>query len=675
MVLLYHAGLPFVPGGFAGVDVFFVISGFLITGLIVRELERTGGLSLRTFWARRAKRLLPATALVLTGVTLLSMLMLPQLRWMVTAGDIASAALYVVNWRLAGQSVDYLAQNYAPSPVQHFWSLAVEEQFYLLWPVLVVGVAAAGRRFGWSLRRALLFGLAALAVPSLLWGVHVSGSESSAYFVTTTRVWELAIGAAVAVAADRLAALPVALARVLTWCGVLVLVGVTLFLPDTVAWPGSAALLPTLATAGVIAGGCVAGPSGATFLLSRAPMRRIGDLSYSLYLWHWPLLVFAGARWPGLSPVGGVLVVLLSFGPAALTYRFVERPLHRSPALSARPGRALALGAVCTVIGVAGGFSLRSAIPPVDAVAAAQRPGAAALITNPATAIAKNRADSITPDPLKARADLPELYGRGCQSNYDSAVPRPCVFGDPAAKVTVALVGDSRAAQWAPAVQEVARQEGWRVVTITKAGCAFADVDLAKGPVGHQQGYPSCVQWNLAVRTMLATGPYRPSFVVTSAFSPYIASVGGRALTGEQNRAALVAGFHRTWASLNRDHIPVVAIRETPLMSMDIAECVAQHRDSLSRCDRLRKRALRNAHILQPAAQGLPGTTVVDLTKAVCPMPHCPVVIGNVLIYRDNHHLTATYSRSLAPFLSDALAGLRRNHFADGALDAVLPQR
>jgi SGNH domain-containing protein len=451
---------------------------------------------------------------------------------------------------------------------------------------------------------------------------------------------------------------------------------VAVFLPDSVPWPGPATLLPTLATAAVIAGGSVRGPAGAGFLLSRPPLQRIGDLSYSLYLWHWPLLVLARAQWGDLGWVAGLVVVLISAGPAVLTHRFVESPLHHAPSLARLPARALVVGLVCTAIGVGAGFGLRLAIPSVDVIAASERPGAAALLTTPRTAIAHDTAASITPDPLRARDDLPELYARGCQSTYAEAVPKPCYFGDLSSSVTVALVGDSRAAQWAPAVQAVAAQRGWRVMTVTKAGCPFADVPLAKGPVGQQVAYPSCVAWNAALAGLLRAGPHRPTFVVTSAFSPYIAAdPAGHGLTGAANQTALSAGFHRSWAALNQAGVPVVALRETPLMSTDVAECVAQHRSSLSECDRLRSGALRAATVISPAAQGLPATRMLDLTSGVCPVKHCPVVIGNVLIYRDNHHLTATYARSLAPFLSAGLAELRRTHFAGDRLRGILPTR
>jgi peptidoglycan/LPS O-acetylase OafA/YrhL len=674
MVLLYHVGVPFVPGGFAGVDVFFVISGFLITGLMVRELERTGRLSLRDFWARRAKRLLPATAVVLVAVTVLSLVLLPPLRWVVTAGDLAAAAQYAINWRLAGQSLDYLAQGYAPSPVQHFWSLAVEEQFYLVWPLLVLAMATLARRFGWRLRRTLVVGLVLLAVPSLIWSVHRSGADPGAYFVTTTRAWELAVGAAVSLLAVRLVGLKPVVGLVLSWAGLLVLLATTVLLPDSVPWPGWAALIPTLGTAAVLAGGPAAGKAGAAYLLGRAPMRWVGDLSYSLYLWHWPLIVFATLWWTELSPAEGLLVVLASFVPAYLTYRLVESPVHLSAVLAKFPIRALALGAACTVVGVAGAGVLWVALPSVKTVPLADRPGAAALNGSLQSGEPERTASSITPDPLVARDDLPDLYRRGCQTGYQVATPAPCLFGDPFSPVTVALVGDSRAAEWSPALQEVGRQQGWRIITITKAGCPFAEVQILKGRRGATYPYTSCTDWNASVLRLLSTGPDRPAFVLTSDFSPYLTSAGGQLQTGEASRQAMIKGIRASWVALNRVGIPVVALRETPMMSTDVAECVSAHRQDLEACATLRAAAMATAHTLQPAAVGLTSSTTIDLTlSSVCPTSSCPAVIGNVLVYRDRHHLTATYARSLALPLAAALADLRRKNFAAGILNLILP--
>jgi peptidoglycan/LPS O-acetylase OafA/YrhL len=673
MVLIYHAGLTWLPGGFAGVDVFFVISGFLITGLMIREIERSGKLSLRRFWARRAKRLLPATALVLVAVAGLSLLVLPPLRWAGVATDLSTAALYVINWRLAGQSVDYLAQNYAASPLQHFWSLAVEEQFYVAWPLIVLVISTLVRRRGRSLRKALFAAVTLVVAGSLAWSIYL-GARPEAYFVTTTRAWELGIGAAVAILAVRLRGMNRHFARILTWVGVLTLIGVAFRLPDTVPWPGWAALLPTLATAAVIAGGPAAGSKGATALIGRAPFRWIGDLSYSLYLWHWPLIVFATVQWTKLSGLQGLAVVAVSFVPAYLTNRLLESPLHRSKVLTRFPSGALALGALCTAIGVAAGFWVNASIPPVKAVPIAQREGAAALGADPSKAVPQLSATSITPDPLVARNDLPDLYARGCMSNYSAPVPVPCEFGDPASTKWVVLVGDSQAAQWATALQVIAGQQGWRLTTITKSGCPFAQAKILKGAPGKELPYTSCTQWNAATMQLLKSAPTKPDLVITSDYSPYVVSVKGKPATGAKSREAMVTGLNQTWKTLNADGIPVVALRETPIMNTDVADCVSQHRDHLDKCSTPQPEALRTAHTIRLAAEGLPKTGVVDLTTSVvCPAAKCPAVIGNVLVYRDEHHLTAEYSRSLSPFLAQSLSKFGHKKFDKGALKDLLP--
>lgn len=201
LVLVYHAGVRQLPGGFVGVDVFFVISGFLITSLLVRELESTGRISLSRFYARRAKRLLPATGLVLVATAILTWWTVSAVDWRAFGMDIVSAALYIVNWRLADRSVDYLAEDVGASPVQHFWSLAVEEQFYIVWPLLIVALAWWLRRHGrLRLRPVLTAGILAVIVPSLAYSVYLTAnSPATAFFVTPTRLWELGIGALAAI--------------------------------------------------------------------------------------------------------------------------------------------------------------------------------------------------------------------------------------------------------------------------------------------------------------------------------------------------------------------------------------------------------------------------------------------------------------------------------------------
>jgi peptidoglycan/LPS O-acetylase OafA/YrhL len=269
--MVYHAGLPFLPHGYLGVDVFFVISGYLITGLLLRELASTGRIAWRAFVARRARRLLPAAVLVLAVVAVATWLLIPGRRGREIGGDIIGSALYVVNWVLAGRSVDYLAQDALPSPVQHYWSLAIEEQFYVLWPVCLILLVAVLRRRRSPLLaegpgkgprlRAVGTVLALLAVPSFAFSVwHTITVPAQAYFVTTTRIWELGLGAGLAVWAARRHMRPVPYAAWLGWAGLAAVVATAVWLPDAAGWPGAWALLPTLGTAAVILAGWGGGP-------------------------------------------------------------------------------------------------------------------------------------------------------------------------------------------------------------------------------------------------------------------------------------------------------------------------------------------------------------------------------------------------------------------------------
>jgi peptidoglycan/LPS O-acetylase OafA/YrhL len=658
LVLLYHARLPFMTGGFIGVDVFFVISGFLITGQLVRELETTGRISLARFYARRAKRLLPATAVVLVATTALVLVFVPRIRWTDIGGDVVAAALYVVNWRFADRSVDYLAEDVDPSPVQHFWSLAVEEQYYLVWPVLLLILTWLARRHGRRLGRSLWVGLAIIAVPSFVWSVYQTAYEpASAFFITTTRMWELAVGAAVAIGAAWFARMPQTTAVVLGWAGVAAIVAGGLLLSVTMAWPGYAAAVPTLGAAAVIAAGAAAGDRGPVSVLGTAPFRWVGALSYSLYLWHWPLLVVATAHWGGLSVPAGLLIAALSVVPAWLTYRLVENPFRYSASISRLPRLALSLGANFTLAGVVAGLTLLLVVPSSSSPPEADNRaalGAAVLADDPLDDPAGAPVDQVEwmiPDPLEAVDDVPDLYAEGCQQDGASAEPVSCSYGDDDAETTVALVGDSKAAQWAPALQVLADQNDWRVTTYTKSRCSFTSVPITvDGEV-----YDSCTEWNANVISVL-TGPDRPDYVVTS---------GGRSTAlpdedaaDQDGLAPMVAGMRESWDALLDSGVEVVVLEDTPATGMNVYECVSEHPQNLNRCTYSREdsEGSGGARAQRVASDSRHDITYVDLNDAICPTAQCAPVIGNVLVYRQGSHLTATYVETLAPRLGAALA-------------------
>ncbi len=382
-VVGYHAGLPFLPGGFVGVDVFFVISGFLITGLLVAEVTRTGHVSLARFWARRARRLLPAATLVLAVTAAASWFVLPALDHRTVGIDVVSAAFYVANMRFAAQSTDYLATDSAPSPVLHMWSLGVEEQFYLVWPLLVLAIAYAvavrRRRDGRPVsRRTLAAVLAVLGAASFALSLWLTDAvEPWAFFGMPTRAWEFAIGGLLAIGGAVVAQVP-ALWRVLAgWLGVAALIGSVVLINHDVPYPGTAALWPVLGTAAVIAAGTTAEDrlGAVPRAMSVWPMRAIGRLSYSWYLWHWPALILAAAVWGELSVAWGVAIVLATLVPSALAYRFVEEPVRHRPSLVADSPRSLRLGLVLSVTAAAFGVGL-ALLPGGGALATTEVPAA-----------------------------------------------------------------------------------------------------------------------------------------------------------------------------------------------------------------------------------------------------------------------------------------------------------
>ncbi|MFG2166857.1 SGNH hydrolase domain-containing protein [Micromonospora chersina] len=657
LVVLWHAGVPFVSGGFVGVDVFFVISGYLITTGMAAEVAARGRLSLGLFWARRAKRLLPSSALVLLAALLLTYLLLPDIRWRDTAEDVVSSAVYLVNWRLADQAVDYLAAGQAPSIVQHYWSLAVEEQFYLVWPVLLVGVAWLARRgrAPESRFRTLAFGAVGVVwAASFAWSVLLVESDPGrAYFVTTTRMWELAVGALLALAPTR--RLTGAVAAAAGWLGVVAIAASAVALSSSTPFPGTMALPATAGAALVIAAGAT-GQWGPVALLRLPPMQFLGGISYTLYLWHWPLLVVLTARTPDPDPLAVVATVALAVVLAYLTSRLVERPVWHSRRLAVRPRVALAVGAACTVLSVCAGLAFQTGVtapaaPPLGE-GVRDAPGAAVLTVGGATGagVPVDHVPSVVPDPSAARDDLPSVYPDRCHAGPTERAVLRCAYGPPDATVTIAVVGDSHAAQWVPTLRAIAERRNWRLLTYTKSGCPVLDVEVV-GADG-QRPVDTCAAWNRDLPGRLAAD--RPNLVVTSSYN-YSAYRNGQTLKGAEGRAALVDGMRRTWRSLARI-APVVVLRDSPAPRLDVAECVSAHREELTRCAVPRDEALAGIGPLQvDAAQGLTGVRLVDLNDVICPADRCAAVIGGVLVYRDTNHLTATYARTLAGRLDEQL--------------------
>lgn len=658
VVLLYHAGLPFARGGYVGVDVFFVISGFLITGLLVRELEKKDRISLARFYSRRAKRLLPLAVVVLAFVVLVA-LALPlydPVRMDELSVSVIACGLYVMNWLLAARSTDYFAAGLQASPVQHFWTLAVEEQFYLIWPTMILAGAWLTRRTGRGLRPVLAAVFAAVAIASLAYSVYSTEVQAgAAYFSTLTRGWELALGGMLAlIPASQLGLRSRWIASALTLGGLAAIAFATFRLNDDTLFPGYAALIPTLGTAAIIAAGFATTTAGASRVLTLGPVRHVGRISYSWYLWHWPPLVFAAAIWGTLSPLEGSVVLAASYIPAVTTNRLVEKPFLHSETLTRFPRKALALGGACTTASVGLGLLLFALTPNIPEAPESQVAGATALRHN--TSLQKSaKAVHPTPREAESKENRPQMYADGCHLTFPETETPECVYGDPSSETTVVLFGDSHAMQWFPALNEIAKERDWRLVGLTKAACPPAEVHVYNATL--RRAYRECDEWReLTLERIVHEED--PSLVVTSSLPTYRPREDGKRLPMEAGREAMVAGYASTLEKLRSTGAAVALIDDVPHPDKNIPQCVSRSLDHLQECATPRSKALAYPRINARTVAEVDGVRLIDPTSEVCLEKTCPAVIGDVLVYRNGSHLTATYVRTLTPWLSERLPKL-----------------
>ncbi|GHG44486.1 acyltransferase [Flavimobilis marinus] len=632
-VVAYHLWPGAVPGGFVGVDVFFVLSGYLITGHMLREHARSGRFSLASFYARRVRRIAPAALLVLLATAAATPFLLPEPRWHEVVRTGIASVVSGTNWLLALDSVDYLAEGTAPSPFQHYWSLAVEEQFYLVWPLLAVAAIAWARRRRQAFRRVFLVSAATVFAVSLaLSALSTLGTGPASYFATTTRAWELALGG--------LAAFVPALGwsprtRTVTFgLAVAALVAVCLALDEPERYPGWLALLPCAATAVAV----LAGETTVTGALGRAVRSRgvqwLGDASFSLYLWHWPvLLVLPDSPW---------LALVSSLALAWASRRYVEVPCLRAPASGPGMRRTFAVFVTASVA-VAVAFVALAVVG--DHRADRRADAGAQLLADPPAGLGPDALtpggftsfvatrDVIVPSPERARRDLPEGAEGRCKSDMGSPSTPVCEFGAPDADLVIALVGDSHAEQYLPALQSIAETHDARVLTFFHSSCPFSTAQRATDAA---RGGPCLTANDATLAALLADDAI--DVVVTSA----------RTAVPWAEGDVPADGFVEIWQALLADGLPIVVLGDNPLMLPDdgTLDCVAAKPHAPDECARPRSEAMPVDHQAD-AARRTPGVRWVDTTAWFCTDTTCPAVVGNVLVHRDEQHLTTTYARLL----------------------------
>jgi peptidoglycan/LPS O-acetylase OafA/YrhL len=641
LVIVAHAGVPFAAGGYVGVDVFFVISGFLITRLLIAEIDRTQRISLTTFYGRRIKRLLPQAVLVVTVVVIGSWALLSPIRARDVSHDVMAAGGYLINWHFAAQSADYFSTGDADRPLDHFWSLAVEEQYYVVWPLLLLLVTRPWRRRPASARRALAFTLAAIIAFSLLYAAHVVASTpTQAYFSTPARAWELGLGGLLAVAP--LSRVPPALAACVAWCGFAAIVAATLAFGPATPVPGPAALVPTVGAGALITAGAQAHRPLPARWLGVRPMQALGRMSYAWYVWHWPVLVFAAEALGPLSLLEALAVAAASLVPAVVTYRWIEQPVRRSDVHRRRPRLTLAAAPVAASLIVVLGLGLAALEPAIPTSSASEAIGAAQLGGRRGI---QESAAALRPAPQDADADRSRAYYDGCLVGKREERSPACVYGDPTAAETVVVFGDSHAMQYFPAIERIARQRHWRLVELTKSGCPAARVRVRDYLLG--RAYTECDAWREYALRRIADE--HPQQIITSGTATYAVLAGGHRLGHTGSRAALVAGYKRVFAQLRKLAGTVIAIHDTPQPPFDVPSCVAGALDHLRRCAFPKRVGRPPGDPISVAARAA-GVRLLDPVDQLCVRALCPAVIGNVLVYRQSGHLTATYAATMTPW-------------------------
>lgn len=695
LVIVAHAGSGVFAGGFIGVDVFFVISGYLITSLLLREVERSGRVSIAGFYARRARRILPAAAVVTVAVLVWTTLTASAERVASVNTDARWSAVFLANFHFANVGTNYFADQ-TPSPFQHFWSLAVEEQFYLLWPLLIWVLAPRVSR------RVLAAIMAGLGLLSLLWSMHITATNpTAAYFSSPARAEELAAGAVLAT----LIATPTVVGRrrrrapwpmaTLSLVGLAAIITCAVVMREGSAFPGWRVLVPVAGTVALLYAGRRR-QLGANRLLAERPIRYIGDISYSLYLWHWPVLKLGMAQLPTWWPLPTLTLLVISFALAAASYRFIEQPFLRRRAGRSPLWRPLLLWpttvATAFVVAAVGSAYVHHGVAQQQAAAedwfqthdvaqieAAADPVVVPTIT-PAAQPSSRPASEQAPSPATttpqrvsevakvnqsvaaalaladAGAPLPPSFdpyavrddkwnnSYSCYADYGDSVAPVCTYGDTKAKALVVIVGDSHAGHLLAALDRLGQHDHYRVVPLIKMGCAAYDV--------HQESdllnYSECAsfrQWTLGRLKAL-----KPTAILTSSRGYLWVHQRNGVNTADQWRAGATATLTRF-----KRLAPVVRVFGDIPSRPAADDCLSRRGAKQKTCVASQNTPETASNAVTAAVAAKLKVPYMELTPLVCAKGRCPAVVGTVPVYTDNSHLSHTWGKRITPAVGELL--------------------
>lgn len=636
LVVAAHANIPWLAGGFVGVDVFFVLSGYLITGLLIQEINKTGDLGFAAFYARRIRRLMPALLLMLICVSLFSWLLASPFIQYYQAISASSASFWGSNFYFAFSNLGYFGPDARSNLFLHTWSLGVEEQFYIVWPLLVVLFAGAwrGARKAPQVRRLKVIMPVIFVISFLLCLWWTYRQPDLAFYMMPSRAWQFALGALVFLyfsapdISQSGVSKPLFRNKIITklggWFGLALIMIAACLLNDDMPYPGTWALLPSFGAAAIIAAGAKSQRTGIGRVLSVGPMQSIGRVSYSWYLWHWPVLLLGTSVFSMNSALQRFGLVVISFVIAGLSYRFLEAPIRHLKWLVIKPR-----------ITVIAGFLVMAF--------------ASVIAMQWYSASMRRVQEPIYAQIVKATWDAPVIYNiAGCDDWYFDSKVNICAFGSKDADHTAVILGDSVGMQWFPAIKEIYDRPGWRILALTKSSCPMVDVPLFY--VRINRIYTECSVWRSAVLQQLKQ--IKPDVVIL-----------GSTYTYDYTKKQWISGTFSVLNEISASTKHIYLLRSTPTLSFDGPACLVPRSWLYSKLignnlciAPAHNKIFDNVYSwLESAARHFKNVKTIDMTDVICPHDQCDAERDGVIVFRDSQHMTATFTRSLAPDLAKYL--------------------
>lgn len=653
-VMLYHAGFAFMAGGFTGVDVFYVLSGFLVTGGLLREAEKRGKIDFPDFMGRRFRRLLPVSALVIILTVLATYYWLGPTAGNTTAEDAVWTSLFLANWRFIAVGTDYLGAQSTASPLQHYWTLAIEGQFYIAWPLMMMVLAIIARKVGkLPLRTITAAVLAVMFVVSYWWSItSTPGGATVAYFSTWTRVWEIAVGCLLAVYLPQILRIPRAIGSWLMVGGVALIIASCFIIQGDTPFPGWIAILPVTGASAVVTGGSVAANSAMDRVLQLAPLQALGRYSYGMYLWHWPMLqIGPGVIGRPFTQFEKVLVLILATITAAITYHLIEDRARNIAWLKQRaPVWSLGFGALLILAPVAvsqNAIRTNQEAPAVtiEQAALAQYPSEDEVFAEVAAAV------NATDWPEQAPRITNPAYSDECDVTRAATTSSACVHGDPNGSRTAVIYGDSHAAMWVPALDLIGKSNDWKIIQLNKPGCIAPDFPTYSNVLGRE--YTECIEYRAwAVEKIAELQP--DLVIITSARDGSLLSTDGGGTT-EGVDAAWEEGLGKTIDAISPNAGRVIVLGDQAYPTQAGISCLEANPNDVEKCGDAIEDAVHAEHnATEQQVAEAHGAEYVDIVPWMCTDSFCPAVIGGITVHRDRMHINENFAVWLAEVLGNA---------------------